>query len=235
MYVSLDFNKLVETIQLLQLRVEERFPDSRLKCVASELDSMANKSQRDIAWSNKPNLFLRSTSIFVILLAFALIVFSWGQLDLKKGAITYVLFIQLSESIFNNIILAGAGIFFLFSLETRIKRSKLLRSLHRLRELAHVVDMLQLTKDPHYAYNSSGNTDSSPERSMTMFELQRYLDYCSEMLSLVGKLSALYVQHYPDPVVISAVNEVELLCTNLSSKIWQKIMIANNIEGKSEL
>jgi hypothetical protein len=53
----------------------------------------------------------------------------------------------------------------------------------------------------------------------------RYLDYCSELLSLTSKLAALYVQHLPDPQVQASVNEVVSLTTGLSSKIWQKIVI----------
>jgi hypothetical protein len=60
---------------------------------------------------------------------------------------------------------------------------------------------------------------------MSEFELIRYLDYCSEMLSLTGKLAALYMQNMRDPVIIDAVTEIEELTTNLSRKIWQKIMI----------
>jgi len=40
---------------------------------------------------------------------------------------------------------------------------------------------------------------------MTPFELGRYLDYCSEMLSLTGKVAALYAQDLDDPVVVEAV------------------------------
>ena len=48
------------------------------------------------------------------------------------------------------------------------------------------------------------------------------------MLSLIGKLAALYVQKFDDPVALAAVNEVEDLTTSLSRKIWQKIMIINS-------
>jgi hypothetical protein len=34
---------------------------------------------------------------------------------------------------------------------------------------------------------------------MSPFELTRYLDYCSEMLSLTSKLAAVYAQNLPDP------------------------------------
>jgi len=60
---------------------------------------------------------------------------------------------------------------------------------------------------------------------MTGFELSRYLDYCSEMFSLIGKLAAVYTEHLDDPDIVAAVNEVEALTTGLSRKVWQKIMI----------
>jgi len=63
---------------------------------------------------------------------------------------------------------------------------------------------------------------------MSKFELTRYLDYCSEMLSLTSKLAALYAQELPDGVVIDAVNEIENLTGNLSRKIWQKISIVES-------
>ena len=53
--------------------------------------------------------------------------------------------------------------------------------------------------------------------------MSRYLDYCSEMLSLIGKVAALYAQHIDDSVALAAVDGIESLTTNLSRKIWQKI------------
>jgi len=37
---------------------------------------------------------------------------------------------------------------------------------------------------------------------MTHFELTRYLDYCSEMLALISKIAAIYVQRSHDPVTL---------------------------------
>jgi hypothetical protein len=45
------------------------------------------------------------------------------------------------------------------------------------------------------------------------------------MLSLVGKVAALYAVDFEDEVVLAAVNDVENLTTGLSRKIWQKIVI----------
>ncbi len=68
-------------------------------------------------------------------------------------------------------------------------------------------------------------TSSSPLRDLDQEHLLRYLDYCTEMLSLTGKLAALYAQYFPDATVVAAVNDVEQLTTNLSRKVWQKIVL----------
>lgn len=60
---------------------------------------------------------------------------------------------------------------------------------------------------------------------MSAPELGRYLDYCSEMLSLTSKIAASFVGHFDDPVVLTTVNEIETLVTGLSGKIWQKITL----------
>jgi hypothetical protein len=65
---------------------------------------------------------------------------------------------------------------------------------------------------------------------MDNFQLRRYLDYCSEMLSLTGKIAAVYLNRFDDSVMASAVNDVENLTTDLSRKIWQKIMILHSFE-----
>jgi hypothetical protein len=133
--------------------------------------------------------------------------------------------LQASESLINDVVFLGVAIFFLVSLETRVKRKRALAALHRLRSVAHIVDMHQLTKDPDRIRSSETDTASSPERALTPAELGRYLDYCSELLSVVSKLAALHAQRFNDSVTLAAVNEVETLCTGLSNKIWQKITL----------
>ena len=118
----------------------------------------------------------------------------------------------------------SAFVVFLWSIETRVKRRRTMDSIHELRSIAHVVDMHQLTKDPA-ALLDRYRTASSPQRTMTPFELARYLDYCSEMLALISKVAALYVQDFPDHVAATAVDEIENLTTGLSRKIWQKVTL----------
>jgi hypothetical protein len=51
------------------------------------------------------------------------------------------------------------------------------------------------------------------------------------MLSIVGKIAALYAARLQDSVVLDAVNEIEDLTTALSTKIWQKITILHGLEA----
>ena len=101
--------------------------------------------------------------------------------------------------------------------------------LHGLRSLIHVIDMHQLTKDPAALSDDFVPTANSPVRITNRQDLARYLDYCSEMLSLTGKLAALFAQSVNDEVVIEAVNDIENLGSNLSRKIWQKITMIEDI------
>lgn len=134
--------------------------------------------------------------------------------------------VPFAESAINDVILLGGGIFFVATIENRIKRGRALRELHELRSFAHVIDMMQLTKDPHRLLgDTSQATASSPSESMGSFELDRYLDYCSELLSLSAKGAAVIAQRFDDPPVLAAVNEIEALTSGLSRKIWQKQMI----------
>ena len=85
--------------------------------------------------------------------------------------------------------------------------------------------MHQLTKDPDKLLRPIIDTASSPKRSLTIQELGRYLDYCSEMLSLVGKIGALYSEAFDDSEALEAVSELESFSTGVQGRIWQKIIL----------
>ena len=66
---------------------------------------------------------------------------------------------------------------------------------------------------------------------MSPVELSRYLDSCSEMLSIISKIGAVYVQSCPDPETLRSVDEIDDLTMGLSQKVWQKIMILGRYVG----
>jgi hypothetical protein len=232
MYRSLDAEKIILTVKTLSNRIDERFPGSGLNRVCGELHTVAVKSQQRASWIAKP---LRSLRLLVALLITVMIaglaVIVRGS-SLPRTGFDLVGLVQVSEAGLNVVILLGAGILFLITTERRIKRGRALKAIHELRALAHVIDMHQLTKDPERALVRTKATASSPKESLTPAELSRYLDYCSEMLSLIGKLAALYVQRFDDPVALAAVNDVEQLTNGLSRKIWQKISILNTAQSQ---
>ncbi len=133
--------------------------------------------------------------------------------------------VQTLDAGANLLILIGISAIFLWSIEQRLRRKHAIRAINMLRDLAHVIDMKQLTKDPDGVVTVAHPTKHSPKRGLDAYALGRYLDYCTEMLSLVSKLGYLYVTEFHDVEATQAANELENLCTGLSRKIWQKIMI----------
>ena len=182
------------------------------------------ESMARLALLRRPNVPLRVGSWALIsAIAFTMLE-ALVHLPLALRWDQFAVFLQSSQAI-QNVVFLELAVLFLANVETRIRRRRTLAAIHELRSIAHIVDMHQLTKDPDQVVADGSATPSSPERTMTRFELSRYLDYCAELLALTSKVAALYVQDFQDPVVLEAVNDVEALSTGLSSKIWQKIMI----------
>lgn len=228
MYRSLDSEKIIDTIGTLHKRIEERFPGSGLSRVCQELLMIAVESKERSAWIAEPRRAFRIIIGAVITLIVAGLISVLAFSSWPRSGFDMVVLVQVTEAGINVFILVSAAILFLITAESRIKRGRALKAIHELRAIAHVIDMHQLTKDPERLLVRGKETPSSPKRTLSPTELMRYLDYCSEMLSLIGKLAALYVQKFDDPVALAAVNEVEELTTGLSRKIWQKIMTLNS-------
>jgi hypothetical protein len=228
MYRSLDSEKIIETVGTLHKRIEERFPGSGLSKVCREVWIIAVESQERSAWIAQPRRALRIIIGALITLIVGGLISVLAFSSWPRSGFDLVVLVQVTEAGINVFILVSAAILFLITAESRIKRGRALKAIHELRAIAHVIDMHQLTKDPERLTARAKETPSSPKRNLSQPELMRYLDYCSEMLSLIGKLAALYVQKFDDPVALAAVNEVEELTTGLSRKIWQKIMTLNS-------
>ncbi|MCA8955479.1 MAG: hypothetical protein KDC87_05360 [Planctomycetes bacterium] len=223
---ALDPELIVETIDKLRARIRERFPEANLGNVADSLLTIAQAHSTRIERIRAPNWLLRSLSIALVLGGLATLVLLAMSIKLHVDDEWRVSdAIQTLEAGVSTLFFLGAGAVFAASLELRRKRRRCLQAVHEMRAMAHIVDMHQLTKDPERMGGRDVDTPSSPARSLGLFELTRYLNYCSEMLSLIGKVAALYAQSFADSQALAAVDEVEDLTTGLSRKIWQKIMI----------
>jgi hypothetical protein len=243
---TLNSDKVVVTLERLQDRVAARFPDSGLSVVAGALVAEARLTAHRAEAIARPYPVTRLFVCVVIVLIAGVAAELWwlggaAGLDwiasLKaartRGGIDPLNLAAGLESVVNLAILGSLSIWFLINSEARAKRKRTLTALHGLRSLAHVIDMHQLTKDPTVVLARRQDTAASPTRSMDQFQLTRYLDYCAEMLALIGKLAALYAARTQDPQVITAVNDIETLCTDLSRKIWQKITILSALDERA--
>jgi uncharacterized protein with PQ loop repeat len=225
---NLSSQKILKTINLLQKRIEERFSGSSLSMVCGDLSSVAQNSDETVTHIQKNRTGYRILVFVFVTAVLASSTFALSTLRTNNEEVTLVQFLQVLDAVFNIILLVGGAIIFLVSIENRTKRRRVIKAVNALRCLAHVIDSHQLTKDPSYLDQADIQTVHSPKRNMTPFELGRYLDYCSEMLSLVSKVGFLYVQNYDDPNATKSVRDLEEMTNGLSRKIWQKIMIIHN-------
>lgn len=234
-YKLLDAGKIIRTLESLQVRIDERFPASGLGHVCGEITELAREAKVGSIELTRPIIPLRIglwALIALLVVGLGGILVQWGRsIDFRLRSLSFPELLQALEAATNELVLIGIALAFLVTWERRIKRRRALRIMHELRSIAHIVDMHQLTKDPAHKLFVVEKTRSSPDRSLTPGQLSRYLDYCTEMLSLIGKIAALYAQRFDDSVVLNSVNEVELLTASLSQKIWQKLTILESPEG----
>lgn len=223
MFKNLDIDKVTAAIELLRLRVQERFPTANLLNVCNELKELSNNAKANIQHLNKPYVYFRIIFSFLIILTIVLITYTIWHISSQDLPSNFQSFIATSEALMNELVMIGAAFYFIGKFENSLKQKKILYALQELRTIIHVIDLHQLTKDPTPILQN--NTEHSPERALSKSELNRYLDYCSEMLSLTSKVAATYGFNCNDQIVLDTIHNIEVLSGTLSNKIWQKITI----------
>jgi hypothetical protein len=221
---ELDESKIVDSLTALRDRIENQFPDSGLGKVADELIGVAAEVVDCAKYLSATNWPIRIFAGLLIAGMILVLFLAGPRVELPEGAHKFG-DVQSIAAVCNIAAVVGVAVLFLLRLETNLKRRRAHGVLHELRSLAHVVDMHQLAKDPAGRRLPEPEITESPKGAMSPPSLGRYLDYCTDLLSLTGKLSALLVQRYADAVVLREVNEVEALTSALSSRIWQKIQL----------
>jgi hypothetical protein len=224
-YSRLDAEQITQTIDQLVLRVKERFGSSSLAAFLEEMSLQAHTICDDIRKLERPDYISRFVLCTFIGAILALCYFVFKDIRFQGLHEEAFSLMQGLDATLNVVILSGIGLLFIVRHENRQREKKALQVLHKLRSMAHIIDMHQLTKDPGMTQSHVITTLHSPKRTLTPFELTRYLDYCSEALSLLGKLAALYGQSVNEAAIIRASHDFEILTTSISRKIWQKIMI----------
>jgi hypothetical protein len=231
-------DKVVATIETLHARIRERFGHCGLANVCAELCRIAREDTERARNIARGYVGLRV--LVFVLLAGGIAAFAWvvSVIDLGKTAAAarsdnVYSILQGIDAAANLTLITGAAILFLIKLEERLKRRKALAALHELRSIVHVIDMHQLSKDPS-KFIVGGNTPSSPPLLLDEFQMTRYLDYCSEMVSLTSKVAVLFGQTLEDPAVGDVVSDIERVSAGLAQKIWQKITVLQVLRSAAD-
>jgi hypothetical protein len=223
--------RVVATIETLRKRIHERFGECGLYRVCSELRDIAEVDARRAVRIGRRYIWLRLLVFLTLIIGVAALWRVLPLFDFTRTTADIYSVVQGIEAAANLTLLTGAAVLFLIKLEERLKRRRALDALHELRSIVHVIDMHQLTKDPS-KFIVGGNTPSSPPLLLNEFQMTRYLDYCSEMLSLTSKVAVVFGQYLDNPAVAEVVSDIERVSAGLSQKIWQKIMILQQLREK---
>lgn len=221
---KLDESRIIDSLTALRDRIENQFPDSGLGRVAEELIAVGGEVAECADYLSATNWPIRIFAGLLIAGMILVLYLAGPRVELPEGAHKFS-DVQSIAAVGNIAAVVGVAVLFLLRLETNLKRRRAHGVLHELRSLAHVVDMHQLAKDPAGRRLPEPEITESPKGAMNPQSLLRYLDYCTDLLSLTGKLSALLVQRFTDEVVLAEVNEIEALTSALSGRIWQKIQL----------
>jgi hypothetical protein len=234
-YERLDGREVRAVIEYLGERIDQYLPrHPGLRSVTEELGRLvdglldrergAPRRRRAVMWVSR--VLIAVVLVTVVLTVGAAVRDAIGA----QGALHAFEWLPVLDSGISDLVFAGIAIWFLLSLAGRLVRNELLRRLHRLRSLAHIIDMHQMSKDPAAllpdteAATPAGRDEISP-RSLSVRDYGIYLDYCSELLSLTAKAAALCAEESTDALVLDTVSEIETLTTGMSRKIWQKISL----------
>ncbi|MEO6997521.1 MAG: hypothetical protein ABI112_05510 [Terracoccus sp.] len=231
-YDRLNGANVKKTISSLSGRVQKFLPVSKgLPAVAAELHRFVTElEERSEKTSARRRRIALACRLLVVLVAGLVILATWSALRDALSAEARLKgfeWLAVFESGINDLVFAGIAIWFLTSFAARLERAELLKRLHRLRSLAHIIDMHQMSKNVSDLLPDREPTVPS-QPGLTPRDYALYLDYCSELLSLTAKGAAMCAEESTDALVLDTVSEIESMTTGMSRKIWQKISLLHD-------
>ena len=171
------------TVAHLERRIDARFGERGLTKVARDLGQLVVLVESEAARSRdrlrRTTLAARVTGIVIVVATLVALAFSLRSAVVDGLARTFD-WVPLVESVINDLVFAAIALVFLWAFPERLERRVLLRLLHRLRSLAHVIDMHQLSKDPEQVSPNYTPTAQSVAHGLDADQLHHYLSYCSE-------------------------------------------------------
>jgi hypothetical protein len=222
----LEPDRIIDALTVLGARIRNRFPEAGLNAACERLLAISRRAKRRAETIARPIRGLRVAVALLVLVLLAAPLFVTASFDTPRKALDLFSLVELIDSLARNLTLIAIAVIFLVTLETRIKRIRVLKAIRELRNVAHIIDMHQLSKDPDHATHGLPSADR-----LSGYAMSRYLEYCNELLALTGKIAAVYIQEFDDSGAVQAVNEIEQLTAGLSQQILQKILILHHDES----
>ena len=210
-------------------RIRARFPDRRLGNVAAELGTAVPEIhggfEESKARRRQVRLVSRVTSVAVVVLASPSSPCALRD-AFTRGTEHSFDWVPLVESLINDIVFTAIAVFFLWAMPERLERRTLLDLLHRLRSLAHVVDMHQLDKDPEQARADYVPTAKSRRHRMNAEDAAPLLRLLQRARLPDRKTAALCAERTSDPVVLHTVSEIETLAAQIVAEDLAEDLVA---------
>lgn len=224
-----------ETATRLVDRVQSRFGDDDLTQIARQVSKVAVASEKRIGRALRVGFIIRLLTWPLVVGVSVGIAWWIRSMNLTIKVDDAGDLAQSLDSAFQLMLVLGAGAWFLLSIGTKVQRRSLLKALQELNALAQVIDLVQLDKDPdRLHFSTEQRTAKSPTlgKANTAFLLSRYLDYCSELLSVLGKVACLYRDRISDEVVLSRLGDFDRLSNQLRANIGSKMGLIAHSQPK---
>ena len=220
---ELNPKKLCKTIHSLEVIVAEKFPERSFRKTILELSKVAKEAKElsyklsgkhVVAWT----IIIAAPIVLLCAISYLFIVYAHFSSDeAQTGILEYS---DTLDLFVNLIVLSVMGSYALFRQYRLRRRKRAMQILHKLRSIAHVIDLTQHGKNYQFIVDTQ---DHKSDKYISLDDCIQYLTYSSQALSLTSKVAAILIEDYNDNTVIASVCEIESLCTGISLKIWQKI------------
>lgn len=212
----LDPARIILTAERLAGDIATRLPGTTLAELARELASLARLTSARLDRTRRPIYAIRIASLAAIMGCLAGLVRLFQHVNARWEFATVTDLFEAADAGFNLLVLLTGALWFLFTIESRLKRREVLQFIGELRDFVHVIDITQL-------YFTPDLYEAAPDDAKPASRLDYgYLFYCTQMLGVISNLSALFTRVAGNDSIWRAVSEVESLANAIATKLASK-------------
>lgn len=229
----LDPARIIQTAEHLANRVSIRFPESTLAGLAANLADIARETDARARLAREPDRMIRGAGWLAGIVGLLGLWYFIGRIqthlvnaNLEFGTVTDLF--EVADAGFNILVALAGALWFLVTLEARVKRKQAMEHIGELLEFVQFIDVTQLYYTPEF-YKSNGSPDSAAGK----FD-HTYLLFCTEMLAVIGNLAPLYTRGNMDDAVWRATSDVLMLANAIEGRLFAKseaVRVANEVSG----